>query len=72
MVLRRQIDSGWECPMLNRDEVANMVKAYLHKTESAVVDKIVSDIVQDADSIIRSMIRQAAYQERERLNSKGF
>lgn len=58
--------------MLSHDEDTAVVKAYLPKTEIAIVDIIVADIVQDADSTIRPMIRQAAYQERARLNSKGF
>jgi (2Fe-2S) ferredoxin len=52
--------------LLNRNEIANIVKAHLPETENVVVDKIVSDIMQDAENIIQSLIRQAVFQERDK------
>jgi hypothetical protein len=58
--------------MLNRNDVANVVRAYLPQAEKEVIDKIVEDVIQDAENIIHSLIRQTIFQERDKQSrNKG-
>lgn len=55
--------------VVNTDEVTRVVKTYLPWAETSLVDKITSDVIQDAENIIHSLIRQAVAQEREKVVS---
>jgi hypothetical protein len=56
--------------MISKDEVGQIVRAYLPRAEAAVIERIVDDIVQVAEVIIHSMVRKAVAQERDKLYQK--
>ena len=53
--------------MVDTKAVARVVKSYLPQAEQEVVDRIISDVRQDAENIIHSLIRQAVAQEKDKL-----
>lgn len=56
--------------MISQNEVRQIVRSYLPREEEAVLERIVNEIVQDAEVIIHSMVRKAAAQERDKLYGK--
>lgn len=60
--------------MIDKRKIAEIVRTYLPKAEDNTVEGITNSIIQDAEAVIRSMLRQAVAQERESLyrqNNKG-
>lgn len=51
--------------MVNKNVVTKIIKTYLPQAENAFVENIASDIIQDAENIIRSLIRHAVAQKKE-------
>jgi len=60
--------------MIDKRKIAEIVRTYLPKAEDDTVEGITNSIIQDAEAVIRSMLRQAVAQERESLyrqNNQG-
>jgi len=57
--------------MINREQLITLIKSHIPNASEKVTLSLASDITQDAESIIRSMVRQAVSQVREELYSKN-
>jgi hypothetical protein len=56
--------------VIEKKELVNLIKSYLPQANGVTVDRIADEIKADAESIIHSMVRQAAAQERQQLYIK--
>lgn len=57
--------------MINREQLIALIKAHVPNASEKVALSLASDITQDVETIIRSMVRQAASQIREDLYLKN-
>ena len=51
--------------MINKNRVMELVKSQLPQANSEVLENISASVIQDAEAIIHSMVRQATSQEKE-------
>ncbi len=51
--------------MINKDSVIALIRAQIPRADDDVVENIAAEIIQDAEAIIHSMVRQATSQEKE-------
>ena len=51
--------------MINKNRVMELVKSQLPQANSEVLENISVNVIQDAEAIIHSMVRQATSQEKE-------
>ncbi|MDR3591780.1 MAG: hypothetical protein P4N41_19165 [Negativicutes bacterium] len=57
--------------MINREQLIALIKSHVPNASEKVTSSIANDITQDIESIIHSMVRQAASQTREDLYLKN-
>ena len=58
--------------MINREQLITLIKSHIPNASEKVALSLASDITQDAESIIRSMVRQAVSQVREEIYSRNI
>ncbi len=51
--------------MINKNSIMALIRAQIPQANDDVVESIAADIIQDAEAIIHSMVRQATSQEKE-------
>jgi len=53
--------------MINKKNIIKIVKAFLPETEQETVERIADDVIEDAETMIFSMIKRAVTDEKDRI-----